>query len=107
MDILNTAWSVKPSPYLKSDWDGFKAEFKDIEAWFDRLDRDLSHYTSRNDICTPLGCVKEVIAPWVINTPMNKRLFEIYIKTQLPPCLKPKSIVILDNLSSHKSEYLY
>ena len=35
---------------------------------------------------------------------MNKLLFETYIETQLAPCLKPKSIVILDNLSSHKSK---
>ena len=46
----------------------------------------------------------EIIAPWVIDAPMNKQSFEAYVKTQLAPCLKPKSVVVLDNLSSHKSK---
>ena len=43
-------------------------------------------------------------APWVIDAPMNRRLFETYVETQLAPTLKPGDMVILDNLSSHKSE---
>lgn len=43
-------------------------------------------------------------APWVIDTPMNKRIFEAYVETQLAPTLKPGDMVILDNLPSHKSE---
>ena len=43
-------------------------------------------------------------APWVIDAPMNRRIFEIYVETQLAPTLKPGDMVILDNLSSHKSE---
>ena len=45
----------------------------------------------------------EIIAPWVIDAPMNKQLFEIYTKTQLSPCLQRQTVVVLDNLSSHKS----
>lgn len=43
-------------------------------------------------------------APWVINKPMNRAIFESYIETQLAPTLKPGDLVILDNLASHKSE---
>jgi transposase len=43
-------------------------------------------------------------APWVIDAPMNRDIFEIYVETQLAPVLRPKDVVILDNLSSHKSE---
>lgn len=43
-------------------------------------------------------------APWVIDAPMNRRIFEAYVETQLAPTLKPGDMVILDNLSSHKSE---
>ncbi len=43
-------------------------------------------------------------APWVIDAPMNRRTFETYVETQLAPTLKPGDMVILDNLSSHKSE---
>jgi transposase len=43
-------------------------------------------------------------APWVIDRPMNRTIFEAYVKTQLAPTLKKGDMVILDNLSSHKSE---
>lgn len=45
----------------------------------------------------------EMIAPWVIDGPMNKAAFETYTQTQLAPVLRPGDVVILDNLSSHKS----
>jgi transposase len=43
-------------------------------------------------------------APWVVDKPMNRAIFEIYVETQLAPTLKPGDVVILDNLASHKSE---
>ena len=42
-------------------------------------------------------------APWVIKGPINRAIFETYVETQLAPTLKPGDVVILDNLSSHKS----
>ena len=47
--------------------------------------------------------VDELAAPWVLNGPMNRAAFEVYIETQLAPCLQPGDVVIADNLSSHKS----
>ena len=44
-----------------------------------------------------------LIAPWVINAPMNRVIFETYIETQLAPALNAGDVVIMDNLSSHKS----
>jgi transposase len=43
-------------------------------------------------------------APWIINKPMNRKIFDTYVETQLAPTLQPGDIVILDNLPSHKSE---
>jgi transposase len=43
-------------------------------------------------------------APWVIDAPMNREIFDTYVETQLAPTFKPGDVVILDNLSSHKSE---
>ena len=43
-------------------------------------------------------------APWVIDRPMNRKIFETYVETQLAPTLQRGDMVILDNLSSHKSE---
>lgn len=35
---------------------------------------------------------------------MNRRIFETWVETQLAPTLQPGDMVILDNLSSHKSQ---
>ena len=43
-------------------------------------------------------------APWVLDGPMNKAAFEIYVETQLAPTLSAGDVVILDNLAAHKSE---
>ena len=42
-------------------------------------------------------------APWVIPGAMDRDAFDIYIETQLAPTLARGDIVILDNLSVHKS----
>lgn len=42
-------------------------------------------------------------APWVIPGAMNRAAFNIYVETQLAPTLAPGDVVILDNLSVHKS----
>ena len=44
-----------------------------------------------------------MVAPWVFDGAMNQEAFVTYIQTQLAPTLKPKDVVIMDNLSSHKS----
>ncbi len=45
-----------------------------------------------------------LVAPWVINAPMDRASFDTYIETQLAPVLRPGDVVILDNLAAHKSE---
>jgi len=42
-------------------------------------------------------------APFVVDRPMNRRLFEAYVETQLAPTLAKGDVVILDNLPAHKS----
>ena len=43
-----------------------------------------------------------IIAPWVLDGPINREAFEIYVEKVLIPELRPGDIVIMDNLSSHK-----
>lgn len=43
-------------------------------------------------------------APWVINGPMTRETFELYVETQLAPILRTGDVVILDNLAAHRSE---
>jgi transposase len=42
-------------------------------------------------------------APFVVDRPMNRRIFEAYVETQLVPTLSAGDVVILDNLAAHKS----
>jgi transposase len=43
-------------------------------------------------------------APFVFDGPINGESFLLYIETQLVPTLRPRDIVILDNLGSHKGK---
>ena len=45
-----------------------------------------------------------MVAPWIVDAPMNRSRFETYVETQLAPELKPGDVVILDNVAFHKSE---
>ncbi len=42
-------------------------------------------------------------APFVVDRPMNRCIFETYVETQLAPTLSKGDVVILDNLAAHKS----
>ena len=43
-------------------------------------------------------------APWIIDRPMNRQMFDLWVETQLAPTLEAGDVVILDNLAVHKSE---
>jgi transposase len=45
-----------------------------------------------------------VDAPFVIDGPINRELFTLYVETELAPTLNQGDIVILDNLGSHKGK---
>ncbi|MDW8326578.1 MAG: IS630 family transposase [Anaerolineales bacterium] len=57
-----------------------------------------AHYTT----IAALG-LEGVSAPWVFEGAMNTATFEAYVEFVLCPTLRPGEIVILDNLSAHKS----
>ena len=44
-----------------------------------------------------------IVAPWVIDGPINGEAFRTYVEQVLVPTLRPDDIVILDNLGSHKA----
>ena len=44
-----------------------------------------------------------IVAPWVIDGPINGSIFQTYVEQVLVPTLRPGDIVILDNLGSHKA----
>jgi transposase len=43
-------------------------------------------------------------APFVVDQPMNRRIFDTWVETQLAPTLSKGDVVILDNLPAHKSQ---
>jgi transposase len=43
-----------------------------------------------------------VVAPWLIEGPINAESFLLYVEEVLVPTLKPGDIVIMDNLGSHR-----
>ena len=43
-----------------------------------------------------------LIAPFVLDGPINRDAFETYVEKVLVPELRPGDVVIMDNLSSHK-----
>jgi transposase len=43
-------------------------------------------------------------APFVVDQPMNRRIFDVWVETQLAPTLAKGDVVILDNLPAHKSQ---
>ena len=45
-----------------------------------------------------------IIAPWVIDGPINGESFRTYVEQVLVPELRPGDIVVMDNLGSHKSQ---
>ncbi len=46
--------------------------------------------------------LRGMVAPFVLDGPINREAFEAYIEHVLVPDLRPGDIVIMDNLSSHK-----
>jgi transposase len=46
--------------------------------------------------------LRGVIAPFVLDGPVNRDAFETYVAKVLVPKLRPGDIVVMDNLSRHK-----
>ena len=44
----------------------------------------------------------DVVAPFVIDSPVNRLIFEAWVEQALVPEMRPGDIVVMDNLSSHK-----
>ena len=47
-----------------------------------------------------------IVAPFVIDCPVNRDIFETWVERVLVPALRPGDTVIMDNLSSHKGPHV-
>ncbi|WP_279596668.1 IS630 family transposase [Methylobacterium sp. J-001] len=61
----------------------------------------FGHWRTQTFIAA-LRC-SSLTAPWIVDKAMNRATFETYIETQLAPTLTKGDVVILDNLTVHKS----
>jgi len=59
-----------------------------------------AHYT----VVATIGW-QGIQAPWVLEGAMNTLGFETYVESVLSPTLRKGDIVLMDNLSAHKSDY--
>lgn len=66
------------------------------------IDRAPFEHWNTQTFIAALRCDR-LDAPWVLPGAMNRRRFETYVEAQLAPALGKGDVVILDNLSSHKS----
>ena len=46
----------------------------------------------------------EIVAPCVFDGPINAAMFTAWVEQSLVPTLKPRDVVVLDNLGSHKGQ---
>lgn len=47
-------------------------------------------------------CADGLVAPLVLDGPINGKAFQAWVEQMLAPVLRPGDIVVMDNLSSHK-----
>jgi transposase len=44
----------------------------------------------------------DIVAPFVIDCPVNRKIFETWVEKALAPTLRVGDMVVMDNLASHK-----
>jgi transposase len=69
-----------------------------------RLDAKVPHGRWRTTTFLAALRHDRIVAPWVLEGPIDGESFKIYVEKILLPILKPRDIVIMDNLGSHKGK---
>jgi len=68
----------------------------------ERLRASIPHGHSKTTTFVAGLRLDGVVAPLVLDGPVNATAFEAYVEQFLAPTLQPGDIVVMDNLSSHK-----
>ena len=111
---LRRIWIGKRQPFMARhlerlafiDETSLKTNMAKTTGWAPRGQRLVDHAPFGHwRTQTFIGALRHdrLDAPWVIDGAMNGEMFDLYVETQLVPTLRPGDVVILDNLSSHKS----
>lgn len=67
----------------------------------ERLRAGVPHGHWKTTTCVAALTTRGMIAPWVLDGPINRAAFEVYVEKVLVPELPRDAIVVMDNLSSH------
>ena len=98
---------LDPERLVFLDEMGAATDLTPTRGWAPRGERLLSHaphgHWKTTTLVMGLRCDR-LIAPMVIPCPMNGAIFQQYAEEMLAKELAPGDLVIMDNLSSHKSD---
>lgn len=107
-------WITRRQPFMRNllprigfiDETSLKTNMVKATGWAPKGERLISHAPFGHwNTQTFIAALRHdrLDAPWVIDEAMNGELFDLYVETQLAPTLRRGDVIILDNLSSHKS----
>ena len=119
-------WITKRQPFMANlltrigfiDETSVKTNMAKTTGWAPRGERLVDHAPfghwqtqtfiaalrhDRLDAPSPLSLGPMALQWQLIDGPINRDLFDLYVETQLAPTLQKGDVIILDNLSSHKS----
>ena len=97
---------VEPSRLVFLDETGAKTNMTRLYARAKKGERALDYAPHGHWSTTTLVAaltVRGAVAPMVLDGPMDRLAFEAYVEQVLIPTLAPGSVVVMDNLSTHKS----
>lgn len=87
--------------------DGTKTTRAPLRGWAAKGRRSLAkapfgHWNTMTFVTAPRH--DRIVAPWLLDGPLNGERFRVCVEQVLLPTLKPDDLVIMDNLSSHKGQ---
>jgi transposase len=106
-------WIARRQPFMRDhlerlvfiDETALKTNMTKTSGWAPRGDRLIDYAPAgRWNTQTFIAGLRHdrIDATGVINGPMDKDMFDLYVEGILAPTLKPKDVVVLDNLPVHK-----
>ena len=98
--------SIDPKRLVFIDETWAKTNMAPLRGWAARGQRLIGRAPFGHwNTMTFVGALRHdgIIAPWVIDGPINGESFRTYVEQVLVPQLRPDDIVVMDNLGSHKA----
>jgi transposase len=100
---------IEPSRLVFIDETWVKDNMTRLRGWFQKGQALLSKVTSGHwKTITFIAALRldGITAPFTIRGPINRDSFEAYVEQVLLPTLRPRDVVIMDNLNSHKGSFV-